>query len=154
MVVEKQCVKNILLWVLVLGLAAMWLMAGVNKLMDLSVFTESITRFRLTDQKIEKLWIPAAAVYLPWLEVVLAAAALLRPTRFAASFISLLLLMVFTAALISAWARGLDIQCGCFGDRLQLGHIKWGVVRNLGLMVWVVGLLILNQQTDITRSEA
>jgi len=148
MATEEQRGKNILLWVLVLGLAAMWLTAGINKLMDLPAFAESITRFRLTDQEVERLWIPVASVYLPWLEVVLAVAVLLRLTRFAASLISLLLLVGFTAALASAWARGLDIQCGCFGDRLQLGHVKWGVARNLGLMVWGIAILMVERWAD------
>lgn len=52
---------------------------------------------------------------LPWLEVALAVllivGILIRPAALIGGFI----MVVFTAAIASAWARGLLIDCGCFG---------------------------------------
>jgi uncharacterized membrane protein YphA (DoxX/SURF4 family) len=52
---------------------------------------------------------------LPWLEVslgiLLIAGILLRPAAIAGG----LIMLVFIAAIASAWARGLLLDCGCFG---------------------------------------
>jgi uncharacterized membrane protein YphA (DoxX/SURF4 family) len=57
---------------------------------------------------------------LPWLEVALAVllivGILIRPAALIGGFI----MVVFTAAIASAWARGLLIDCGCFGGGGEL----------------------------------
>lgn len=58
--------------------------------------------------------------------------------RFAA-VASAILLVVFIVAIVSAWARGLSIDCGCFGGG---GEIAPGATRYLQEIVRDVGLLI------------
>ena len=55
------------------------------------------------------------AVYLPWLEVLAGLALILRRLPLGALLAITGMTLVFMAALTSAWARGLDISCGCFG---------------------------------------
>ena len=45
------------------------------------------------------------------------------------------LMGVFTVAVIAALARGLDIECGCFGtaDATRVGVVK--VVENVGMLI-------------------
>lgn len=81
---------------------------------------------------------------LPILELVLAALLLAGfATRFTAAF-SGLLMVVFIAGIISVWARGLSIDCGCFGGggAVAAGQTRYlqEIVRDtafLGLAVWI-----------------
>ena len=59
------------------------------------------------------------ATYLPWLEIAVGLALLFGRAVLGASAWISLLLVVFIAALVSAWLRGLDISCGCFGHETQ-----------------------------------
>lgn len=93
---------------IVAGLLA-W--AGAAKLGDPSRFAADIANYRL----VPPLLAAMAAVYLPWLEIALATGLLVPRLRAVARLFALGLLLVFCAALASAWARGLDIRCGCFG---------------------------------------
>lgn len=72
------------------------------------------------------------ALYLPWLELV-AAAALFWP-GFRASGAAILtgLSAVFAVALGSALMRGLDISCGCFGSDTASG-LAGPLIRALAL---------------------
>jgi uncharacterized membrane protein YphA (DoxX/SURF4 family) len=86
---------------------------------------------------------------LPWLEI--GAGILLFvgiAVRYAALFGGLLMLL-FVAAISQAWARGLSIDCGCFGGGGQVaaGHTKYlqEIVRDLGLTLTAV-FLYLNPQ--------
>src|SRR5262245_45492374 len=66
--------------------------------------------------------VPAMAVGLPLLEMVFAAMILLGlATRLMAVCVGLLFI-VFIAGIISAWARGLSIDCGCFGGGGTVGR--------------------------------
>lgn len=81
---------------------------------------------------------------LPVLEMVLA---LLLVAGFATRFsavISALLMAVFIAGIASVWARGLNIDCGCFGGggAVAEGETKYPqeILRDLGylaLAVWI-----------------
>jgi uncharacterized membrane protein YphA (DoxX/SURF4 family) len=86
---------------------------------------------------------------LPWLEVALAVllivGILIRPAALIGGFI----MVVFTAAIASAWARGLLIDCGCFGGGGELDpslaarvHRTYfiEIMRDLGLALTAVYL--------------
>jgi uncharacterized membrane protein YphA (DoxX/SURF4 family) len=83
---------------------------------------------------------------LPWLEI--GAGILLIvgiAVRYAALFGGLLMLL-FVAAISQAWARGLSIDCGCFGGGGQVaaGHTKYlqEILRDLGLTLSAVFLYL------------
>ena len=58
----------------------------------------------------------ALAFYLPFLEIVCAAALWSRRWERGALALLSAMTLVFIAALASAWMRGLNIHCGCFGS--------------------------------------
>jgi uncharacterized membrane protein YphA (DoxX/SURF4 family) len=80
---------------------------------------------------------------LPVLELVLAALLLVGfATRFTAVFAGILM-VVFIAGIMSVWARGLSIDCGCFGGggAVEAGQTRYlqEIVRDtafLGLAAW------------------
>ena len=59
------------------------------------------------------------SVYLPWLEIAAGAALLGKRWRLGALLIVAGLLLVFMGALGSAWWRGVDVSCGCFGHEIE-----------------------------------
>jgi hypothetical protein len=81
------------------------------KLRDPQQFFDDVRNFKLTGWDASLV----IAMYLPWLEVVVGVALILRRWSTGAAALSLVMSVVFLGAIVSAWARGLDISCGCFG---------------------------------------
>ena len=59
-----------------------------------------------------------------------------------------LLMLVFTAAIISVWARGLSLDCGCFGGGGEISEAEafaaypWEIARDLGLAACGIWLAV------------
>ena len=74
---------------------------------------------------------------LPWFEVGLGALLILGVATRLSGFIAGSLMILFILAISSAWARGLSIDCGCFGGGGQVapGETKYlqEIVRDFGL---------------------
>jgi len=97
--------------VLRLALAAVLLWAGGAKIGDLPASVRAVRAFALLPEALAR----PVGYGLPVLELALGLlllAGLL--TRYAAVF-SALLMVGFLVGIISAWSRGLAIDCGCFG---------------------------------------
>ena len=133
-----------------LVLAAAFLYAGSVKVWDFHggqwatpKFFEDILNYHLLP------WDAAAvlAVYLPWLEIAAALGLFWRRRRAGALLILGLLLVVFSGAMASAWWRGLDISCGCFGHEVEKGD--WGIPlgRDLVLLAAVLAVAWLERKT-------
>ncbi|MDR2348929.1 MAG: DoxX family membrane protein [Bifidobacteriaceae bacterium] len=118
-----------------LGLAVVAGKAAWPKLADLRGSRQSVAAYQLFPAGIEQL----IGVGLPVVELalcVLLAAGLL--TRYA-SIVFGVMLVAFIAGIASAWARGLNIDCGCFavGGELSAGETPAyfeDILRDLGYM--------------------
>ncbi len=118
---------------LVFGAVFIW--SGVAKLKDPISFTEAVRNFELIGDP----FAAAAALFIPWVEIV--AGAVLMAGILAHGALSVLnaSLVVFTLALAVSWARGLDISCGCFGGTGPVNYpVK--IATNVGLIAlgWVL----------------
>ena len=126
-------------WILRLFLVAVFGFAAATKLRDPASFATDIENFHLLSSG------PAAllAVYLPWVELLVAAGLLLPRWKAAAALLAVMLLAIFTLAVAVAWARGLDITCGCFGhaEAAPLGRV---LARDLVLLVASIAVLRLS----------
>ena len=92
-------------------LGAAFLAAALPKIADPPGFLEAIHAYRLAPE-----WaLPAMALALPWLELLLALALISGRARRSAALLASLLLAVFMAALATDLARGIPVDCGCFG---------------------------------------
>lgn len=113
---------------IVIGLVL--LAAALPKLGDLRSFAASVHNFRIVPVPAENV----LAVALPWIELVAGLALLLGIRARAGAVVATALLVVFTAAVAWAVARGLDIECGCFGtaDASRVGVRK--LLENVGLL--------------------
>jgi putative oxidoreductase len=124
--------------VLRVAVAVTFLVAGALKLRDPSAFAEEIANYQ---------FLPALSNYLasaiPSIELFASATLIFAkgPFRLASALTLFGLLGVFTAALLRAWALGIDLECGCFGvGSTAIG--MWPVLRNLCLMT-ALGLSVL-----------
>lgn len=92
-------------------LGGLLIYAGAIKLPDGSQFAEAIANYRLLPAQANQL----LAILLPWTEVLVGLLLIFGVWVRASALLALLMFLAFTAAVISALARGLDIDCGCFG---------------------------------------
>jgi uncharacterized membrane protein YphA (DoxX/SURF4 family) len=94
-----------------IALAVVFAVAGWPKLTDPDGTVRSVRAFRLLPEAVA----PAFGYALPAVELALAALLLAGlVTRVAAAGTAVLLVM-FIVGIAAAWARGLSIDCGCFG---------------------------------------
>jgi putative oxidoreductase len=112
-----------------------FLVAGVLKVLDPARFAADIDHFRL----LPYFAVAPLALYLPWLEIICGLAVFVGASRRSALGLLLALTVVFIAAITSAWMRGLDIRCGCFGaaSTAPLAYDLFFDVILGGLLFWL-----------------
>ncbi len=125
-----------------LGLAAVWLLAGGAKAGDVAASGRAVNAYQLMPYDVAKV----VGAVLPFLEIALGLLLLAGlAVRFSAG-VSAVLLVVFIAGIVSAWSRGLAIDCGCFGSGGELGAGQsptYGteILRDLGFLA-LAGILL------------
>lgn len=138
--------KRVVGHILCLLVGGYFLMAGATKLIDPVAFFQSILNYQLVGEDLA--WL--AALYLPFLEIVAALALIIPRTRLAGLVWLAALLLVFQAALASAWVRGLDIDCGCVGSGGS--SVLFALVRNTVLLVMLAGVAFAGALRQCKRS--
>ncbi|HEY0001410.1 MAG TPA: MauE/DoxX family redox-associated membrane protein [Actinoplanes sp.] len=130
-----------------LGLAAVFGIAGGLKVTDLAASGRAVYAYRLMPYDTAKV---VGAVQ-PFLEIALALLLLIGlAVRFSAG-IAAVVLMIFIAGIVSAWARGLQIDCGCFskgGDLTGGRTARYGleILRDVGFLL-LAGILLVKPRT-------
>ncbi|MFU8847809.1 MAG: MauE/DoxX family redox-associated membrane protein [Opitutales bacterium] len=114
-----------------LVVAGVFISAGLPKVQDPIAFAASIDGFRIVSGSLS-LW---TAVVLPWLEIIIGIGLLTPWLRRASASLIALLLALFIILHASAWIRGLDINCGCFGESAESPAYLWLILRNLALLL-------------------
>jgi uncharacterized membrane protein YphA (DoxX/SURF4 family) len=148
-----------------LGLAVVWLVAGGAKVTDLAGSGRAVNAYQIFPYDLAMV-IGAA---LPLVELALGVLLLVGLATRLAAGVSAALLVVFIAGISSAWARGLRIDCGCFGvgGELTAGQDpSYGpeIARDLaflvlaGFLLWVPRSLgsvdaIINRRFSEEKSE-
>jgi putative oxidoreductase len=118
-------------------LAFVFIYAAAFKISDPESFAKSIANYRLLPLFIINIF----AILLPWIEIVAAIFLLFGISVRENSLIITSLLFVFTVAVGISVARGLNIECGCFGTASgsKVGIQK--ILENTGLLIlgfWLV----------------
>jgi uncharacterized membrane protein YphA (DoxX/SURF4 family) len=90
--------------------------AGALKVPDPAAAERAVRAYRLLPEGL----VPAAAFGLPVLEIAAGLALLAGVYVRTAATVAAVLLVVYIAAIASVWARGLSIDCGCFGNGGQV----------------------------------
>jgi len=122
--------------ILRLGLGGLFVYAGVQKLRDLEQFFWDIHHFDLTPWDISMV----LAMFLPWLEIFVGLALVVRRWLRGALLIATGLSLVFLGAIGSAWWRGLDLTCGCFGKEENNTNFPQHLALNGGMLAACLAL--------------
>jgi len=93
-------------------LGVIFIYAGLEKIGHADLFAVTIQNYQLVPISMTNL----IAIFLPWLELYCGLLLLLGWWQRIAAAWAVLLNIIFLTALISAYWRGLDIVCGCFGS--------------------------------------
>ena len=88
-----------------------WIFAGALKLGDLTASLRSVVAYRILPFDASM----SLGAVLPFLELALGLLLLLGLATRVAAIASVVLFAVYIGAIASVWARGLRIDCGCFG---------------------------------------
>ena len=129
-----------------LGLAAVWLVSGLLKAMDPDQTYVAVRAYDvLPDAGVE-----VVAALLPWVELALGVLLLAGVGTRLVAALSAVLLVVFVAGVAQAWARGLSIDCGCFGGggAVEPGETTYlqELLRDAGFLL-MAGWLVVRPRT-------
>ncbi len=126
------------------GIGVVFIYAGALKFMHPEALLADIEGYRLVPYHIA--WL--GAVLLPALELVCGAALFSRICRREAAKILWLLTVVFMVALASAWWRGIDVSCGCFG--VSSAQAKYPLLIGRDLLLWagLVAVILLESKAS------
>lgn len=124
-----------------LVLAGVCLWAGLAKVGDLPASVRAVRAFEIVPEVLAK----PVGYGLPVLEIALGVLLLVGLlTRWAAAVVALLML-AFAIGIAAAWARGLSIDCGCFGGGgptdPDLTQYPWEIARDLAIAAGAVLLV-------------
>jgi uncharacterized membrane protein YphA (DoxX/SURF4 family) len=130
-----------------LALAAVWLVAGGLKVGDLAASARAVNAYQLMSYDAAEV----VGAIQPFLEIALGLLLLIGLATRLTAAISAILMVVFIAGIISAWARGLQIDCGCFsaGGALAQGEetAYWvDILRDVGFLA-LSGILLYKPRT-------
>lgn len=125
-----------------LGLAAVWLVSGAIKVSHPGETYVAVQAYDVLPQGM----VSPVATVLPLLELVLGLCLLAGVATRVVAAASGVLLLVLIAAIAQAWARGLSIDCGCFGGGGQVAASKTTypleILRDVGFLVLACWLLV------------
>ncbi len=135
-----------------LGLAAVFIVAGVLKVIDPLAFTAAIETYHLFPYTASV----AIALFLPWLEIICGLGLVFRKGYKGSLLLIALMLAGFLFGIIQGWQRGLALDCGCFGSADVHDNptpYLWLIVRDL--VLWgAVCFLWLGERTLYSSKKA
>ncbi len=120
-----------------------WLWAGLLKVGEPESSVTAVRAYQLLPPGLAD----SVGRALPMVEIVVGACLVLGLLTRVAGAVSALLQVAFIIGIASVWARGISINCGCFGDGGPdpdaIGTYPWEIARDVGLLllsllvVWV-----------------
>ena len=121
-----------------LVLAAVFIYAAVGKIRNAEEFAELVKGYRL----LPIFAVNIVAIILPWFELLCGISLIIGILVRSAGLAVAALNLAFASMVLSAMARGLDIECGCF--TLSKAHSKVGWVHvGMNLLLFLISLLVV-----------
>ena len=139
-------------WLFRLILAGVFLYAAFPKLLNPLAFAKAIDNYRIVIPIIGKGYIFLVAGFLPAVELVTGLGFLWKRAKHGSAVIAGILLIFFIFLLSQAVARGLNIDCGCFGA----GTTSIIMARTVGMkailedVIWLAMAVYVYLRTDQT----
>ena len=128
----------VLLGALKLFLGIVFIISSATKIPNPEKFAEAIAAYRI----VPEIFLPAMSFVIPWIQLLCGALLVCDIYVKSSSLILSGLLTVYTLAIVSAVARGLDIDCGCFDLLIEMGE-KVGIEAILRDIFFLLLSLIL-----------
>ena len=131
--------SRVVAWLIRLFLGGFYVLAGGLKVGDPGKFAEAVSNYRLLPHEAINL----VAIMLPWIEVAAGVFLIFGLWLKASAWLINAMTVMFIAAISSAVARGLNVECGCFGT---VGGRRVGltaIAEDVGLLLlglWLVRL--------------
>lgn len=131
-------------WIARLIVAGVFVVAGVIKLLDPAAFAQDIANYQAFPWWT---WNLAAAV-VPVVEILAGLAVLTGFKRRAGTIVLGSLTVAFLGLIASVIVRGIDLNCGCFGEATEASAVGWPLMfRDLGLLVAIVAAYLPRERT-------
>jgi uncharacterized membrane protein YphA (DoxX/SURF4 family) len=112
-----------------------WIAAGAAKLPDPAQSVEAVRAYQLLPGSM----VQPVGQLLPVVEVVVGVTLVLGLLTRGAAVVSALLFVAFIVGIASVWARGINIDCGCFGgggyDADAASAYPWEIARDVALLL-------------------
>lgn len=134
--------QKALFLILRLGFGILLIIASVDKLFHPQGFAVAVDNYRVVGEGLSR-WV---AIWIPYLEAITGLFLIIGLWLDAAVLINAILMLVFLALVSQAWARGLDITCGCFAVEGDTPIGLWKILENLGFLLGAVFLFLLSQK--------
>lgn len=131
--------RSVIWTILAVLVGGVFLYAGVLKARDPVQFTGDIQNFHILPYGVAV----RLAFYLPWLEIICGLALIFGRLRYGALAILTGLTVVFIGATIAAKARGIDVDCGCFGSVSKGLSFTSHLLIDLAILAGLIALWIL-----------
>ncbi len=123
-----------------------WVYAGVLKVGDPAASVSAVRAYQLLPTGVAEV----VGRTLPMAEIVVGACLIVGLLTRINGVVSALLQVAFVIGIASVWSRGIEIDCGCFGDGGlnpdATSQYPWEIARDLGLMALSV-LLVVKPRT-------
>ncbi|HEX5407609.1 MAG TPA: MauE/DoxX family redox-associated membrane protein [Pseudonocardiaceae bacterium] len=125
-----------------LGLAAVWLISGAIKVADTNQTYAAVKAYQVLPAGL----VSPVAGALPFVELAFGLLVLVGVGQRLMGALSAVLLLVYIAGVAQSWARGLTIDCGCFGGGGQVaaGQTQYPqeILRDTGFLLLALWLAI------------
>lgn len=133
-----------------LVVGGVWVVAGLIKLPDPAGNVRSVRAYQLLPESV----VPDVGHALPVIELLVGACLLLGVLTRLFAVVSGLMLTAFVIGIASVWARGLSIECGCFGGGGGFAGdprpaYAREIARDVGLVL-LSGWLVLRPRTRVS----
>nr|WP_285612186.1 MauE/DoxX family redox-associated membrane protein [Actinokineospora globicatena] len=142
MTVTKGTVLDVVGTLFRLGLAGVWLVSGWLKVSDPNQTFIAVQAYDVLPGGL----VSVVAAAMPFLELALGVLLLVGLGTRLTGVLSVLVLLAFIAAVAQSWARGLSIDCGCFGGggAVAEGDTRYPeeIARDIGFLVMAVWLVV------------
>ena len=134
--------KKYSLEILRLVLAFIFILSALEKFKSLESFALNVDAYQIFPAIVVNLIV----VIIPWLELFVGFGLLFKFKLRANLLLYLILMICFTTLVVIAMIKGLDIECGCFGE----SSTKVGLVKIIENMMIIFMNLILLKFCKIT----
>ena len=139
---RSELIRDVIGLLARLGLAAVWLISGIIKAVDPRTTVVAVRAYQIFPGSL----VGIIAGILPFLEIALGVLLVVGLATRLTAVLSAVVLVAFIAGVISAAARGLSIDCGCFGGGgdVAAGQTAYTeeILRDLGFLALAVYLIV------------